>query len=81
MQDPNLCDKQIHLTHSSIANVPFSYTSPTLQLTYPGNYTYDFSLTDYPDIVSDEFQFYVDPCSVTSFLNEFHNDDLDVNGL
>ena len=50
-------------------------------LTYPGNYTYNFSLTDYPDTVSNEFQFYVDPCSVTSFLDEHNNEDLEINGL
>jgi hypothetical protein len=31
----NLCEKQIRLTHSEIADVPYSYTSPTLLLTTP----------------------------------------------
>jgi hypothetical protein len=40
---------------------------------YPGEYTYYFSLVDYPTITSDTqdltFSFFIDPCSVTHFIN------------
>jgi hypothetical protein len=52
-----------------------------MKLTQPGSYSYRFSLVAYEENISDTFEFFIDPCSVTSFLNKLHDPDVETNGL
>jgi hypothetical protein len=81
---PRLCHKTLHLFNSTDTKEvdTHSYVDPTLTLTIPGVHTYHFSLNNYQDIISDTFEFWLDPCSVTHFLDDHYDDsDLYLDGL
>jgi hypothetical protein len=70
------------LNHSNSGpDFDYSYSDPDLSLTKPGEYSYFFSLVDYEEVISDTFEFFVDPCSITTFLNDEHDSNVEVNGF
>jgi hypothetical protein len=79
---PDLCEKQLILNHSiSGLDFDYKYKDPELTLKQPGLYSYLFYLVDYEQTRSRTFEFFVEPCSVTSFINNGHDKLVEVNGL
>lgn len=79
--DEELCTKELTVTHSSLTEYKHLYGEGALTLTQPGLYTFIQNLLAYPDIVSSIFAFEIDPCSLTTFLNDDYDQTLIVDGM
>lgn len=59
-EDPNLCEKQIHLFDEAGNEVTeFGYEAPQLTMTFSGYFTYYFSLVKYPETISKTYELFL----------------------
>jgi hypothetical protein len=51
----------------------YTFSAPQLSIKSPGSYSYHYWIEDYPDVISETLQFDIDPCFMTTFLDEKHS--------